>query len=212
MLKRNLHVLIPRLALLTAFCLAIQLFRMALTLNFRYVFLPWNLLLAWLPLYFAMQLINKQSTAKSALYLFLWLLFFPNAPYIITDLLHLKPTDNFPVWYDTLLIFSFAFTGLLSGIVSSLLVFNKAQAFLAPWKARSLMLLAMFISGYGIYVGRFLRYNSWDIFSSPFQLAADTLSRLIHPFAYARTYGVTCMSGILLSLVFFIFESILLAE
>ena len=74
------------------------------------------------------------------------------------------------------------------------------------------MLFAMLVSGYGIYIGRFLRYNSWDLFSDPFQILADTASRLAHPASYPRTYGITLMAGALLSLVLFIFESLLIAE
>ncbi len=212
MLQKNLHTLLPRLALLTLFCFFIEATRMLITCNIIYIFLPWNLLLAWIPVYLSVQIKEETKTVKLGMYLFLWLLFFPNAPYIITDLLHLKPRNNFPFWYDSLLLFSFAFTGLILGVVSALLVFKKMKVIVGIRKARIFMLLTMLLSGYGIYVGRFLRYNSWDIVDSPFQILGETAMRLIHPSMYPRTYGLTLMSGALLFLVFFIFESILLTE
>ena len=180
--------------------------------SINYIFLPWNLWLAWIPLWLAMLMVRESKPVKLLVYLAVWLVFFPNAPYIITDFLHLKPRGDIPFWFDTLLIYSYSFTGLLLGILSALLVFKKLKDFFPSVVARGFMLLTMVISGYGIYVGRFLRYNSWNLLTNPIQIIGDTISRLIHPASYPRTYGVTLMAGILLSLVFFIFESFLLAD
>jgi uncharacterized membrane protein len=212
MLQKNLHTILPRLALLSVFCVFIEVFRILLTVNITYIFLPWNLFLAWVPLWLTMQLKDENRPVHLCLYLVTWLFFFPNAPYIITDFLHLKPRGDFPFWYDALLLFSFAFTGLLIGIISAHIVFKKMKQVLAPWQAKGFMLFAMLISGYGIYVGRFLRYNTWDLLTNPLQITTDTVSRIFHPAIYPRTYGVTLMAGVLLSLVFFIFESILITE
>jgi len=212
MLQKNLHSLIPRLALLTLFCLFLEAARVLATFDILYIFLPWNLILAWVPLWLAVQIKNEANPLSLTLYLAVWMVFFPNAPYIITDLLHLRPRDNFPFWYDSLLLFAYAFTGLLLGIFSALLVFKKMKEYFAFWKARAFMLLTMLLSGYGIYVGRFLRYNSWDLLTNPIQILAETLSRLIHPTTHPRTYGVTLIAGILLVLVFSIFESFLLID
>jgi uncharacterized membrane protein len=209
MLQKKLHIIIPRLALLTGFCFCIEVFRMFFSKSINYIFLPWNLWLAWIPLWLAMLMVRESKPVKLFVYLAIWLVFFPNAPYIITDFLHLKPRGDIPFWFDTLLIYSYSFTGLLLGILSALLVFKKLKDFFAPLIARGLMLLTMMVSGYGIYVGRFLRFNSWNLLTNPLQIIGDTVSRLIHPASYPRTYGVTLMAGILLSLVFFIFESLL---
>ena len=212
MLQKRLHAIIPRLALLTGFCFSIEIVRIMTTFNINYIFLPWNLILAWIPLWMAIRIADETKPVRLLLYLAVWMLFFPNAPYIITDFLHLKPRDNFPFWYDSLLLFAYAFTGLTLGIFSALLVFKRLKEFLATWQARAFMLIAMMMSGYGIYMGRFLRYNSWDILSDPFQITGETLSRLIHPMSYPRTYGVTLMAGALLTLVFLVFESALPTE
>ena len=212
MFQSKLHSIIPRLGLLTIFCFFIELCRMVVARNITYIFLPWNLILAWIPLWLAMQLKDETKPWRLFLYLSAWLVFFPNAPYIITDFLHLKPRINFPFWYDALLLYSFAFTGLLLGIISALIVFKKVKTLFTPFKAKASMLMAMMVSGYGIYVGRFLRFNTWDLLTNPFQITSDTVSRIIHPNMYPRAYGVTLMAGVLLSLVFFIFESMLIAE
>lgn len=212
MLQKNLNAMIPRLALLSAFCFFIEIFRMLLTRNILFIFLPWNLILAWVPLWLAMQLKEDTKQPQLILYLALWLLFFPNAPYIITDFVHLRPRPDFPFWFDAMLLFSFAFTGLLLGIISALIVFKKMKGLFAAWKASGFMILAMILSGYGMYIGRFLRYNSWDLLTDPIQILSETASRLVHPATYPRTYGVTIMAGVLLSLVLFIFEPFLQAE
>ncbi len=196
-----------RLALLSAFCLAIEFFRMLITGTLTYIFLPWNLLLAWVPVFFAIKASKQSGTLKLTLYAFAWLIFFPNSPYIITDLIHLKPRNEIPLWFDAVLLYSFAFTGLIIGIISSLIIYKKMKIIFPVPYAKAIIILIMFLSGYGIYLGRCLEYNSWDILTNPINLLSDTANRLLHPSFYPRTYAVALITGILLSLVFFIFES-----
>ena len=212
MLQKSLHSIIPRLALLSAFCVFIEVFRMIFSLHITYIFMPYNLFLAWVPLWLAMYLKDETRPVHLFIYLSVWLLFFPNAPYMITDLLHLRPLPHCPFWYDVILFYSYAFTGLMVGIISALIVFKKMKTLVTPWRARVFMLMVMMVSGYGIYMGRFLQFNSWDLLTNPLQIISMTISRFIHPTVYARTYGVTLMTGALLSLVFFIFESIVVTD
>lgn len=197
---------------LSLFCVALELFRMIVTRNLNYIFLPWNLFLAWVPVFFALQTLKENSRWKLAGLLLGWLAFFPNAPYIITDFLHLKPRDNFPFWFDSILLYAFAFGGLMPGIVSALIVYKKLKELMPKYLVKGLMVAVMFCSGYGIYMGRFLRYNSWDLLTNPFEILSETALRLIHPWSYPRTYGVTLMAGVLLCLVFAIFESFMEKE
>lgn len=210
--QQNLNKIIARLALLSIFCFVAEAARILLTLNINYIFLPWNLILAWVPLWLAVRLKHENRVLPLILYLSLWFIFFPNAPYIMTDFLHLRPRADCPFWFDALLLYSFAFAGLLPGMFSALLVFKKMKELFSETKAKAFMLAAMMLSGYGIYMGRFLRYNSWDLFSDPMQIMADTSCRFLHPGTYPRMYGVTLMAGVLLSLVFFIFESLLVTD
>src|ERR1019366_2468091 len=212
MLQPQLIQTIRRLMFLSLFCIALEALRMCCTFNFNYIFLPWNLILAWVPLAFATRIIKEGNKFKLAAWFFAWFIFFPNAPYIITDFIHLKPRDNFPFWFDSILLYAFAFAGLMPGVVSALLVYKKLKDLVPQYIAKGLMVMVMFFSGYGIYMGRFLRYNSWDILTNPFEILADTAARILHPASYPRTYGVTLMAGILLCLVLAIFESFMETE
>src|SRR5688572_7692397 len=105
--------LIKKLLLLSAFCFVLEVFRILATGTLKYIFLPWNLILAWIPLIVAVFASREEKKIKFFCYFLGWLLFFPNAPYIITDLIHLRPRNDFPLWFDSTLIYSFAFTGLI---------------------------------------------------------------------------------------------------
>lgn len=198
---------IKALALLSAFCIVLEMFRLITTQTLGYIFLPWNLCLAWVPLLVSTAMKRQKSQTKVMLLSAVWLLFFPNAPYIITDLLHLKPRHTIPHWYDVLLIYSYAFTGFMLGIYSALLVYAKWNQFAPSWFARLLMCAAMLLAGYGIYLGRFLRWNSWDAFLNPLQIVQDTFHRIVHPLSHLQTYGVTLLCGALLYLSFLVVES-----
>ena len=212
MFQTNLTPTIRRLMFLSIFCIALEVLRMCCTFTLNYIFLPWNLILAWVPLVFAIQIVKEENKRRLGAWLFAWFIFFPNAPYIITDFLHLKPRDNFPFWFDSILLYAFAFAGLMTGVVSALLVYKKLNELMPKYLAKGIMVVVMFFSGYGIYIGRFLRYNSWDILTDPFEILGDTAARILHPFSYPRTYGVTLMAGVLLCLVLAVFESFMEKE
>lgn len=200
-------LVIKKLLQLSGFCIVLEVFRLLTTETLVYIFLPFNLILAWIPLRFATLASKQEKNWKFFICFIAWLVFFPNAPYIITDLIHLKARSNFPLWFDLTLIYSFAFTGLIVGMFSAILIYNKLKEIFPRIAAKAIMLSVMLISGYGIYIGRFLRWNSWNLLTDPFAIFYDTLTRIIHPFSYPRTYGMTLMIGVLLCLVFSVFES-----
>ncbi len=200
------------LLFLTAFCLALETFRLISAGTLNFIFLPFNLLLAWIPLGLALLTAKQPATIKMLLLSGAWLLFFPNAPYITTDLLHLKPRYDFPFWYDTLMLYAFALCGFMLGIFSLLIIYKRWRQTFSHLQARLVLLVAMVLSGYGIYMGRYLRWNSWDAFLNPLQIIGDTAQRLLHPTMYPRAYGVTALSAILIWLVFKVIESLLPAE
>ncbi len=182
------------LALVFASCVSVLmvLIRLQYSGVYSYFFLIWNLILAWMPFWFALGARRYQSKWPFALvWGGMWLLFFPNAPYIITDFIHIYPRHNVPVWYDALMIFAFALTGLFLGIVSLAMmhsVMTKRAGRLVGWLFVGGTLL---LSSYGVYIGRFLRWNSWDLFSSPFLLLQDLVSNLSDPYLFVRTAVVT---------------------
>jgi len=169
-----------------------------------FLFLVWNLLLAWMPLCFALLLRASERMrwpvlAGAALLLF-WLLFFPNAPYIVTDLLHLRHRPPVPLWYDVLMIFSFAWTGLILGFWSLIEVHKYLERRLSPMVAWPFVSLALVLGGVGVYLGRFQRWNSWDLFTNPFHLFGDIARVMLHPLAHLSTFGIAFVMAALLVL------------
>lgn len=164
---------VTSLFLLSVVGLFLIIVRVYLTGNYFYVFLLWNLLLAWVPLFFT-SIISGQAKGNKNIYLIkllvvtvLWLLFFPNAPYIITDFLHLKKRADIPLWFDAILLFVFSFTGLISGLISLHVVHEKIRVFFGRNLGWLFVAGASLLSGFGVYLGRFLRLNSWDVFTEP---------------------------------------------
>jgi uncharacterized membrane protein len=119
--------------------------------------------------------------------LFLWLLFFPNAPYIITDLLHLKGYSQNILWFDSLLIFTFAITGLLIGLNSLNIVHQSLELMLGKIPAWSAVIGSVILLGFGIYLGRYCRLNSWDLFNEPLWFAGRVLHQFKNPMAFKLT-------------------------
>ncbi len=171
------ETLIPMLALTfaTAVCLALVLARITWTGKFRYSFLAWNLFLAWLPLLFAMLARANYREGERSGWRFLgfsaaWLLFFPNAPYIFTDLIHLTSRSFVHFWVDLAVILSCAFTGLMLGLVSLYLMHSVATRMLGRAAGWCFVAGVAGLGSFGIYLGRFLRFNSWDIIAKPAEL------------------------------------------
>jgi uncharacterized membrane protein len=168
------HTAVPVLAVsfATVVCTFLVLGRIAWSGNFRYGALVWNLFLAWVPLAFSLLALEKYDNPatpkwQSALLAGGWLLFFPNSPYIFTDLIHLTTFYFGHFWMDLGLVLSCALAGLIAGFISLYLM----QAAVMQIAGRLVSWLFVFssiaLSAFGIYLGRFLRFNSWDIFIQP---------------------------------------------
>ena len=192
-LRRRLPlVLVLGLSLLLSFALIAV--RVLITRNLLFVFLLWNLFLAAIPfgLSAALHLAGRRTPARLLLPVGLvWLLFFPNAPYLVTDLFHLEPRPGVPYWYDLALIMSCAWNGLMLAFASLLdmhALVRQRLGLVAGW---AFVTVALGLSAFGVYLGRYLRYNSWDILSNPFTLFYDIVTRFLHPFHNWQTWGVT---------------------
>ena len=170
-----------------------------------FFFLVWNLFLAWIPYLIALDLdfktrSNKTPSVFSGFFLvFLWLLFFPNAPYIITDLLHLRNFEVVPHWYDLMLIVSFAWTGLILGYCSLFEVKRFLEQRFKAWVVWAFTFVSLWLGGFGVYMGRFQRWNSWDAFTHPFAVVKQQAHVLANPFSYLSTLGMAIvLSGFLM--------------
>lgn len=162
-------------SMLACFLLAL---RIALAGQFRQLFLVWNLFLAWMPLCFALMAVGLAQSRPQHRWPFLaaasaWLLFFPNAPYILTDLVHLGSRTHGRYWTDLVIILVFALTGLLLGFLSLFLMqrlLARRHGWVVGWCFAG---AATLLGGFGIYVGRFLRWNSWDVLFAPHELVRE---------------------------------------
>jgi uncharacterized membrane protein len=196
-------LLLAALCISTLMSVAIVAFRIYYSGYITYIFLVWNLLLAWVPLGSALALWHFSHYGRRTLWLLLpffacWLIFFPNSPYIITDFLHLVQRQNVPLWYDLLLIFSFAWNGLILGFTSLWIVQQVIGEMFGRWASWLVVTFTLAASGFGIYLGRFLRWNSWDILTDPYGLATDIYVRLVKPLSHPQTLAVTILfSGFL---------------
>ncbi len=177
------------------------LFRMAYTHTILYGFLLWNLLLAWLPLLFAWMatLAYARGRARergawghwllaltSAL---AWLIFLPNAPYLITDIAHLRPFDHIPYFYDVTMLFSLALTGLMLGFASLAWMQEVVRERWGRWPARGFAVSVIALASFGVYLGRFLRWNSWDILIQPNALFRQLLDILHNPLTHRTIWA-----------------------
>lgn len=172
--------------------------------------LPWNLVLAFVPLPLALQaerIALRYRLLKPGLLLTIvaWALFFPNAPYLITDIKHLHHVPPVPLWFDATLLFGFALTGLLAGLVSLYWMHSLAREFWGSRRANAALLAYLPLASWGIFLGRELRWNSWDVLVRPHFLVWDALTRGIGLKALALTVEFSLLIGlsylVLLSLI-----------
>lgn len=138
------------------------------------LYLIWNLFLAWIPYIISLYFIKKDMPVNRFIILFfLWLLFFPNAPYLVTDVLHIVSSLPSLLWYDSLLLFFFGWIGLLLGMLSLLHIHQYLKTRLNYLISELIIFSVCLVSSFGVYLGRFGRWNSWDIFINPFNLIKD---------------------------------------
>ena len=180
-------------------CLILSLIRINLTGSIRYTFYIWNLFLAWIPYiisFFLYRYYFNHSYKKKKIFLifgtFFLLIFYPNASYILSDLIHVIRlpiytynnssiiTNNSLLWFDILLNIYFAFFGHLIGLFSLLFLHQVLKKMFNIYFSWSLIIFIILLSGYGIYLGRFIRLNSWDIIINPLYTLKMIFSNFFH--------------------------------
>jgi uncharacterized membrane protein len=190
-------MIIPRqVIILTVLAVALNLIRVIWSDSTYFIYLLWNIFLAFLPFLLSNILlwykINKKINLEFLVFgLIVWLFLFPNAPYLVTDFIHLGVKSIVPLWYDALLIFSSAWLGMLLALYS---LSNIERLFLTRYSKRVtsfIIIVFILISSFGIYIGRFLRWNTWDVIIQPKHIIHDVSVILLHPFHYIEAYTFT---------------------
>lgn len=182
------------------FSIALVVARSLVVHDWSFYFLIWNLFLGALPLLFA-QLALKYSGFIRVFFLAGWLLFLPNSFYIITDLFHLKQRGNIPLWYDLLLILSFAWNGCLLGFMSVSRV-ERLITYKSRFKEFVFVYGFMVVNAFGVYIGRYWRYNSWDVVSNPFELIKDIGNAVFFPANSFELWAMTLSYSFLMTVFY----------
>jgi uncharacterized membrane protein len=193
----------------SALCLGLELLREGRYGATDFRFLIWNLILAWVPLALALFAYDRYRRgapiARLAPVLALWLLFLPNAPYILTDFVHLSAASPAPLWLDGVELSAFAWTGMLLGFVSLYLVHAVVRHRLGASSGWTLVLAVLPLVSAGVYLGRVQRWNSWDLLTQPGSKIAQLYTQLADPHSLGRPLAVTVGMTALLILAYLAF-------
>jgi uncharacterized membrane protein len=186
-------------ALMLFWCIGLLSFRIYLDSSGIEIALMWNLFLASLPLAWGagFQNASRRNCPFAALLFFvLWLLFLPNATYILTDLIHFAPKPNVPTWFILAMLLSCAGAGTMLGYLSLIGVQRAVQDAFGKCVGWVVASGSLMLCGFGIYIGRFLRWNSWDALTRPLDLFKSVLSQFSAPGPFPHPAPVTLVYGI----------------
>ena len=170
--------------------------------SFQHLFLMWNLFLAWIPyvcaLGMAVMHYRRAAAWQYVIPSLVWLLFFPNAAYLVTDLVNLMELPPVPYWYDIAFFATLAWTGLLLAVASLQIVQRMIKKSAGVFWSWVVVLVVIGLNGVGIYLGRFLRWNSWDVVTDPLLVLRDAVMPFLHPIAYRHSVAVVIVFSAML--------------
>jgi len=203
-------------ALILSSCVSfgILLVHTVLSHNFTYWYLAWNLLLAWLPLLFVVFLRRSLKyhpwlAWRPMVWTVLWLAFLPNSFYIVSDLLHLQGVSTSDILYDTVMMVSFMLNGLILGYISLYQVHQELKKRLSATSVNCLIGLSLLVCSYAIFLGRDLRWSSWDLIINPQGILFDISNQVIDPRQHLQTFTITLMFFVLLGTFYLVICSII---
>jgi uncharacterized membrane protein len=182
------------------------LLRVVITGKLTFIFLAWNLFLAYTPYFVANWLRGHKEIFEKklllAIVLLVWVLLMPNSFYILTDLYHLEDMHSTMRWFDLTLILSFAWNGVVCGILAMRIMEELLGNYTG--KAVSIIFLSLvtWLNALGIYIGRDLRYNSWSVLTHPFRLVREILIMAINPFDYMYVWGMVCLFATFIGILY----------
>lgn len=184
-----------QMLLFTLILTAIRIFKFD---NLGPLFLVWNLFLAWIPVFIINQLEIFPSKKWKYSIIGMCILFLPNSIYIFTDLFHLKQNLHAPLWFDTVLILSFSFLGLyyFSQALSKIKQFFYEE-FLNENKVNLIQTGIIFLCSFGVYLGRYLRLNSWNLFTRPYRIVFK-FNEAVQEGKLSEIIEITALFGIMI--------------
>ena len=201
---------VAALTILSLLCIGLFSLKLFSSGTSDYFFIPGNLVLAWASLIFAWLLSGRLAdtswrTWPNVLLTLAWLVFLPNSWYVITDLIHLNPAGEVGQLYDIVLIDCLVLCGFLLGF-SSLYIIHRELLKRLPARV-SLVIIegVILLSSFAIYLGRILRWSTWDIITNPTGIILNISDRVVHPTAYGNSFAVTALFFVALSVMYLAF-------
>lgn len=170
--------------------------------SFEYWYFVWNLFLAWVPVGFAVWLTRrlkteKWATLRNGILTLAWLLFLPNSFYLVTDLIHLKQTYEIDYLFDIVMFGHFIMNAYIAGFIAVYMVHRHIERVLGTLRGLLVVLVVFVLSGYAIYLGRVLRWNSWDVLINPAALLFDVSEGVVNPVTAAHIVFITSLFTLL---------------
>lgn len=180
----------------------------------RYIFMYWNMLLAAIPALLGWWLvlrIKKYGWArpKQLILTAVWLAFLPNSFYLVTDFAHLRPGFEADILFDITMLASFMFNGLVLGFIGLFLVHIQLLQRMKSIHVAGVMLLVLLASSFAVYLGRFTRWNTWDLIFQPAGLLFDVSDRFINPGNHPQTFLITLVLFLFLATIYFVIYEVL---
>lgn len=172
-------------------------------------YMVWNLLLAWVPLGLVLILLKLLrsrlwSSWQPILTTILWLLFLPNSFYMISDFVHIQDVARHDLLYDIVMFTSFIFTAALLGFISLYLVHTELLKRTSLRVSSAFVAVIVFLCSFAIYLGRDLRWNSWDVLFNPAGILFDVSDRIIHPLGHAGMMTTILSFFVLISTLYIV--------
>lgn len=190
--------------------------RSAESMTDRYWFLLWNLFLAWVPLVCAWLLVQRLRVTQwshwwSIGLTFMWLGFLPNSFYLVSDLIHLHQTGEVSMLYDAVMFMSFIFNGFVVGFMSLYLIHMELLKRFSRRAVTQLIGLILLACSFAIYLGRSLRWNTWDVLMRPLDIFIDVSDRVIYPSQHPHAFVTTTIVFLLLASIYAVLWAMLSA-
>ena len=176
-----------------------------------FVYLIWNIFLAFIPFFISSTLLWYKKQEKNYLIFFIfgllfWLIFFPNAPYLVTDIIHLGSNKDVPILFDVILLFSSALLGMYFALKSLFQVEQILLHWFKKKKTNIIILLMILVSSFGVYLGRYLRWNSWDLFFDTKNIFNGIANIFLKIENYKEAYIVTLVFFAFITCSYYIYK------